>query len=425
MLVKDKLLLENLTRKYGKYFIINEMESKDSIGKLKLGKILYSYFNKKENKLYETIGELKYNNKLIGIYCEIQLDTRGYLELQVLDEYFDILYNRKRSEKEDECGLIFDKFTKQLIKQTKNVSISNLDDIRVRTLSDFVEDCTCGAIPFEGSGTIKDVEEWIAFLKEYNKIIKKISNSKYDLFSKEDLSVDSWKWWDWLIHSNRLTDEEKKYYSFGRKTIKSNIDDKKIENEYRDKTFIKKDFFKYSGKGEKKSLNRWIPSDDTSYGNYDKWFEELDIEMLEMITGFDYVDYEDENLTEEDFYEDCLEWWDNLNDRKKERIYNKFNNILKKNDNSSNSSSNKFNYNYTTLSNGLKYRTVGDRTYTYLGSEKDLSKWNASRTSIARKMYDDTETSPKQYPCEIVTTSSYIYRAGREERVVYYYYRYE
>ena len=226
MLRQDKALLENLTRKYGKNFIINEMESKDSIGKLKLGKILYSYFNKKENKLYETIGELKYNNKLIGIYCEIQLDTRGYLGLQVLDEYFDIFYNRKRSEKEDEDGLIFDKFTKQLIKQTKNVSISNLDDIRVGTLSDFIAECTCGAIPFEGSGTIKDVEEWIAFLKEYNKIIKKISNSKYDLFSKEDLSVDSWKWWEWW--SNKFTDEEKKYYSLGRKTIKSNIDDKKI-----------------------------------------------------------------------------------------------------------------------------------------------------------------------------------------------------
>ena len=79
-----------------------------------------------------------------------------------------------------------------------------------------------------------------------------------------------------------------------------------------------------------------------------------------MITGFDYEDYEDEMLSEDDFYEDCLEWWDNLNDRKKERIYNKFNKLLKKNDNSSNSSSNKFNYNYTTLSNGLKYRTVGD-----------------------------------------------------------------
>ena len=73
-----------------------------------------------------------------------------------------------------------------------------------------------------------------------------------------------------------------------------------------------------------------------------------------------------------------------------------------------------------------KILTDGERTvFNIVVEEKDLSKWNASRTSIARKMYDDTETSPKQYHCEIVTTSSYIYRAGREERVVYYYYRYE
>ena len=134
---------------------------------------------------------------------------------------------KKRNDKEDEEGLMFDKFTKQLINQTKNVSISNLDNIRVRPLSTFVQDSTGGSVPFEGSGTIEDIKEWIAFLKEYNKIIKKISNSKNDLFSKEDLSVDSWKWWEWFGHCDRLTDEEKKYYSLGRKTIKSNTDDKK------------------------------------------------------------------------------------------------------------------------------------------------------------------------------------------------------
>jgi hypothetical protein len=201
MLIKDKFLLESLTKKYGKRNILNEI-SNDTIksaaskaiekGKYKQAKyfvdnIVDNYenisltFGKPLFKCKKQVFGFVFNkNKFIGLY---EKDGKRECNLYITEEYIDILFDMEdviRIQVEDDLNMIYgDLYILEVFYETFSDINAVVDDKTISKYIEFLQKIqdTCN------KNKITDALEFdIESLIKYKEKIEKVKNIDYEYF---------------------------------------------------------------------------------------------------------------------------------------------------------------------------------------------------------------------------------------------------
>ena len=139
-------------------------------------------------------GEIRgEDGDVIGLY-EFYKSSKPGLVLFVNKELMKLWYDKAKHEAEGWGGPPAKDFiSNQCADQARKLfgtSIGN-KDVYVWRFMDYVENIEGGAVPFEGQEyEPKILQEWIKWLKFFNKTVKKLSNNSYDLVG--DVSEITW-----------------------------------------------------------------------------------------------------------------------------------------------------------------------------------------------------------------------------------------
>ena len=215
MIRKDKALLESLTRKYGKGYILNEISNNTiksaaskAIEKGKYKQAKYFVDNIVDN--YENINLsfseplYKYNrvnlgfvynkNKFIGLY-EKDSKSSSYFGLALADDYVDILLDKERAKEEGYHTLKDEKLTKE-IKDAFNLSgelwlfnFKSFDTLSTEQKVFWDDETINEYIDFwkkvQDMGVKNDIDTSsfdFGYLIEYKEELEKVENIDYDYF---------------------------------------------------------------------------------------------------------------------------------------------------------------------------------------------------------------------------------------------------
>jgi hypothetical protein len=125
---------------------------------------------------------------VIGLY-EFYDSTHPSVLLIVDDSTYDLW-----SDWNGEVSHAQDYIYNQCIKHCSKLFGINLeeDDVYVWNVSDYISNIEGGAVPFEGNEFDQGIlDQWIKWLKFFNKTVKKLSKNPHDLV--RDVSEKTWK----------------------------------------------------------------------------------------------------------------------------------------------------------------------------------------------------------------------------------------
>ena len=163
---------------------------------IQLQKPKFSFERKAKSKRQfgEVYGE---NGNVIGLYefYEFSGSTSRGLILFVNRETMKQWYDADKHEAVGSGGpLAKDFIADQCVDQARKLFGANIgnNDVFVWQFGDYVVDIEGGAVPFEGEDFDQKVlNNWIKWLKFFNKTVKKLSKDSYDLI--DDVSENTWK----------------------------------------------------------------------------------------------------------------------------------------------------------------------------------------------------------------------------------------